>query len=335
MSEGKYDISVEKLEEIIYNAPWLIDEKLAVANIKGETGENGRHICLSFNKSRFIKLLFKDTRSNRPVIVDIINGDVGKENVADIMLYRAILVSTTDENRKALESEFGNNYHCPRLIIIGKSASADMYISANLAGIEILTYADDKETAINFDKLEVIDERIKNWKEFKDSGEVTLEERDKWAEDIYYKIDDIVYNMQIPDLSMSKLYRTNAKFFWTEGMVYPFVNIGFTYNNEYLAGIYEYFTEEMPYSGKSIYFDFVVPSLYYDYGNDEESTEKIKDIVEGIMTDNGFPIIKFDHGQITIKIKRNILANDDELRDTITELINLAIDIVNRSNNTY
>jgi hypothetical protein len=64
-------ITEQQIENIIYESPLLLDERYIIPKISGKSGENGRQVNVGKDNNRYIDLLFKDTRDNRPVIIEL------------------------------------------------------------------------------------------------------------------------------------------------------------------------------------------------------------------------------------------------------------------------
>ncbi|MBU3108079.1 hypothetical protein [Clostridium gasigenes] len=74
------------IEDIIYNSPWLMDERFVIPNIRGAKNQPGRQVNIGgIRLNRYIDLLFKDTRDNRPVIVELKKCRLERENIAQIL----------------------------------------------------------------------------------------------------------------------------------------------------------------------------------------------------------------------------------------------------------
>lgn len=93
------------IEDIIYNSPWLLDERFIVSSIKGIAGP-GRQVNVGKGQNRYIDLLFKDTRDNRPVVIELKKGELVRENIAQILEYRALVISIDEDARVEWEKEF-------------------------------------------------------------------------------------------------------------------------------------------------------------------------------------------------------------------------------------
>lgn len=321
------------IEDIIYSSPWILDERYMIPKIKGSRNEFGRQInvggsCLN----RYIDLLFKDTRDERPVIVELKKNQLKREDIGQILEYKALLVSMEECSRDEWQSEFGKNYYYPKLILIGTGASEEVKITANLAGIEIRTLVGVEELEVNFKSIYDINEKLSNWNKFLNTGNRTLEDRDNWIVEIYEWIKTILSDYKSGEITTIKdIYRTKKSHGWITETVYPFINIPIYYKQDKieLGGIYEYFDENMPFSDEHIYFDFVIRSIFYEDCDDENKLEKLENETRKLFLGFEYELLDFEDGIAVVKIQRNLLNNYDALRKSLTKLIDDAIYINN------
>lgn len=246
------------IEDIIYNSLWLLDERYVIPKIKGSRNEFGRQINIGRNGlNRYIDLLFKDTRDNRPVIVELKKETLIRENIAQILEYRALMVSMDDESKIEWKSEFGQNYYYPKLILVGTFASEEVKISANLAGIEIRTLVGIEDLEVNFSDIKDINDKLNNWNKFLNTGNRTLEDRDEWIEEVYHWTKEIIDEYENKEVNtIKRLYKTSIKDAWITERANAFINIPFYYKDRYLCGLYEYYDEELSFSQDHVYFEF-------------------------------------------------------------------------------
>jgi len=314
----------KQIEDIIYNSPWLLDERFVVPSIIGAAGP-GRQVNVGKGKKRYIDLLFKDTRDNRPVIVELKKGELVRTNVAQILEYRALVISIDDDARVEWEKEFDKNYYCPKLILIGSYASDEVKMSANLAGIEIRTLLMDKNKVVDFGEIEQINSKLKVWNDFRKSGNRTLEDRDEWVKEIFKYVQESVEDYANPNVTtMGKLYETTKKDAYVSGLICPFLNIKIDYNGDYLCGLYEYY-DEFAFSEESIYFDFLIQKIYNYEGEDEKILECLESRVKKILDEKAYKVISFNEGIATIKISRKTLNSSAQFKANLTKLIGDAV----------
>ncbi|QEK13137.1 hypothetical protein FQB35_12865 [Crassaminicella thermophila] len=315
------------IEDIIYNSPWLLDERYVIPKIKGSRDEFGRQINIGRNGlNRYIDLLFKDTRDNRPVIVELKKESLIRENIAQILEYRALVVSMDDENKIKWQNEFGQNYYCPKLILVGTSASEEVKISANLSGVEIRSLVGIEDLEVNFRDINDINDKLNNWNRFLNTGNRTLEDRDEWIEEIYDWIKDIVDEYGNEEVTtINKLCTTSSRNAWITDIVFPFINIPLYYKDRCLCGLYEYYDEEISFSDEYIYFDFAVQSIRYNEYENDEVLEEMENKVNELLINKEYNILNFEDGIATVKISRSILNDYNEFKDVLIPLIDDAV----------
>jgi len=317
-------ITEKKIETIIYESPWLLDERFVIPNISGSRGENGRQINIGKENSRFIDLLFKDTRDNRPVIIELKKGKIIRENIAQTLEYRALITSLNEESKDKWLTEFGQNYYAPKMILIGSEADEDTILSANLAGIEIRTFKTEYDSEIGFDSFKELKTKLVEWNNFRKSGNRTLIERDDWIEKIYEDITTILNEEFGETVTINKpFYITGKRCYISQ--IFPFLNIPIFYEEEEIIGIYEYLDEELPFDDKYIYCDY---QFLYQNEESEEVNNEILSLAKKRMKKAGLELINYaDYETPVIKIPRNILEIESELRKSIKSIVKLAIDI--------
>lgn len=320
----KMELLEKDIEDIIYNSPWLLDSRFDIPNIKGtKKGSVGRQVNVGKASNRYIDLLFRDTRDNRPVIIELKKEALKRENIAQILEYRALVISMDEDKKIEWESEFGMNYHLPKLILIGTEASEEIRISANLAGIEIRTLVGEKNIEVDFNQINDITKKINQWNAFIKSGNRTLEDRDEWISEIFNLLKEVVEEDNRNICTAKKMYRTSKQDSWITDLAFPFINFYIDYKDKSLCGIFEYFNEEFRFSDKYIYVDFLIQKIYYS----DECTilDQIKNQVIEIFEEKRYEIIAFESGIATIKLERAMLENSNKFKREIIKIINDAI----------
>ncbi len=317
------------IEDIVYNSPWLLDERYVIPKIKGNSNEYGRQIKVGkHGQKRYIDLLFKDTRDNRPVILELKKGKLVRENIAQILEYRALVISMDDEHKIEWQNEFGQNYYCPKLILIGTTVSEEVRISANLAGVDIREIVGMESLEINFNDINDINNKLNDWKKFLNTGNRALEDRDEWIEEIYDWSKEVVDEYGNEDVTtIKRLCRTSSKDAWIEGSVFPFINIPFNYKDYYLGGFYEYYDESTRFSDEYFYFDFLVQRINLSEDEDEEVLIEMENKVREQFEIKEYDIIGCEEGIVTVKILRSILNSNIDFKDTLIQLLDDAVDI--------
>jgi hypothetical protein len=321
-------ITEKQIEDLIYNSPWILDERYIIPDIKGSQGQRGRQINLGKNNNRYIDLLLKDTRDNRPVIVELKKGELSRQDIGQILEYRALLISMNEEDKESWKSEFGQNYYSPKLVLIGHNASEDIMLTSNLAGVEIRAFNNEQPATIGFETFNELHTKLKEWDNFRNKGKRTLIERSEWVAGILEKvqeiiedIDDVTTIVKIPEFSESKYYANNTS---------PFIDIPIFYKGEHFLGMYEYYDIELPFDDKVIYIDYYCLSNVIEDDNlFERATNDLKQFL--FVNNIGF----VEHGESNnpiMKIPREKLERNNELADIIKKLIQKGIELEEKYN---
>ncbi|SHK32716.1 PDDEXK family nuclease [Tepidibacter formicigenes] len=317
----------EDIEEIIYNSPWLLDERYIIPKIKGTGNQYGRQVNVGKNGSnRYIDLLFKDTRDNRPVIIELKKDIISRESIAQILEYRALVVSLDENKNIDWKDEFGQNYYCPKLILIGANASEEVKISANLAGIEIRELVGIDNLEVSFDNIGNLKDKLEEWNDFLNTGNRTLEDRPDWIEEIHSWTKEVIHEYDDKSLTITKLCKTTGSNSWATNMVNPFINISIENEEYYIGGFYEYYDEELRFSSEHIYFDFWIQK-FNNLNNDAQKLNGVNRKLLSIFKEAGYDIFKYDEGTATIKISRKYLQKKEKFKKILVRLINDSISI--------
>ncbi len=322
------NLSEKDIEEILYQSPWLLDERFQIPNVKGKGGGiPGRQVNIGrVDINRYIDLLFKDTRDNRPVIVELKKDELTRENIAQILEYRALVVSLDDDIKTEWQDEFGQNYYCPKLILIGSTVPDEVKISANLAGVEVRTLKGMDELVVDFSDVNQISKKLSEWNWFLKSGNRTLSERSEYVTKIFQWAKDVVRDCGIEELTtIKKLYVTSKKDSWIEGETYPFLNLPFFCKQEYLCGIYEHFDEQLNLSETHIYFDFLIQLIFQEEKQYEALIPEMEQKAQSLLKDKNYTVIRFENGMATILLDRTLLENGEQFKKELARLINDAV----------
>lgn len=318
----------EKLiEDLIYDAPWLLDERLLLPNIKGSRGQNGRQINVGNGTNKYIDLLLKNTKNNRPVIVEIKKGPLKRENIAQILEYRTMLLLLNEEQKEEWQLEFGNNFYAPELLLIVETAIESDVISANLTGIEVKVFGNTKNLDIGFDSIKDLRTKIKEWNDFRKSGNRTLIDRVAWYEEIIEKITHIIEPFDLTTITKPQNIKRRRNEDAYIDSSSPFLNIPINYNDNCLLGIFEYFDETLPFDDKYFYVDFGFVFSITTI-KDDKDWEDVKVEIQKIKSEE-ISLIDFDISHATFKVERQILGDNKGLKKVLELLIIKGIEIFN------
>lgn len=319
----------EEIEKLIYDYPWILDERFVVPDIQGSHGEKGRQVNVGGGGlDRYIDLLFKDLRDDRPVIIEIKKIGLGKKDIAQILEYRALIVSFDEEDLEEWRIEFGNNCFTPKMILIGTEAPEEVKISANLAGVEIRLLRGIRKAEVDFSNFKQISNKLKEWDNFNKSGNRSLIERGEWVENIFEKIKSFIEEYNIDGLSTcKKLCYTTKKNSYYDEMVFPFINLPIYQNNNEVLGLYEYFDEDTTFSDKHIYCEICQLTDFIENKDENERTNAINRIKRYYQKKDYFgnKVFYFESEDESwtpyVLIDREILENEDKLNTLLEQLI--------------
>lgn len=320
-------LTEKQIEDLIYDSPWILDERFLIPEIKGENGVNGRQINVGRKQSRKVDLLFKDTRDNRPIIVELKKGSLRRTDIGQILEYKSLLISLEYADKKKWSNEFGQNYYCPKMILIGSDASEDIVLSANIAGIEIRTFKSEHISELGFTSFKELRAKMKEWDNFRNKGNRTLADRKEWLNQVLSRtqkaisgIDNITTLERLPEFSSIKNYYANKHS--------PFIDIPIFYKGDFICGFYEYFDAQLIFDDQFVYFDY---SFVSDEVLSEEEYERCKSDVTKYLSEKGIEYLLYGEEQVpVIKIKRPVLEADKLLSDFLKPLINFGIKLYNK-----
>ena len=321
-------LTENQIEEIIYSSPWLVDERFLIPNIIGSRGEKGRQINIGRDKSRFIDLLFKDTRDKRPVIIELKRGKILRENIGQILEYRALLLSLDDDQKEKWFSEFEENFYVPKLILIGSEADQETIISANISGIELRLFGNTELSDLGFDSFKLLNIKIEEWKSFRSSGNRSLIEREGWIAEIIEIVEEAIQTMEFELNTISRSPRlSGSKKFYVD-YSFPFLNIPIVFEEVEIIGIYEYYDEYTPFSEDYVYID--IPFIY-EYDLDDGSSQMaFKRVREFKML--GIEVFEnVEYSIPSLKMERKILENKSEFVFLLQKLIDFSIELYNET----
>jgi len=221
-------VKEKEIQELIANYPWLI-------NINYEQIPDIDNLGMEYPLSdrKRLDLILKDIISNRPVIVEFKATPFLRENIGQILEYKARVVSQLNENSSFLKIVFGNNILSPKLILIVSDYDEASKIACNLSGIDLIKYDKNIQelkdpSQIKF--LEDATEKLKN-----DYIPVT-DARHVIIESIYEKI--LLLAKEFNLTNIIKLFRyPKSMYHWA--LANFFINLWLFEPEDLSIGIYE------------------------------------------------------------------------------------------------
>ena len=232
MSNEKKDLlkDEKQLQHFIANFPWLLnlDYERVVAlkdgGIEYQIGDQKR-----------IDLILRDRRSGCPVIVEFKFTPFYRENVGQILEYKArIATCFNKENSAVIYSIFGENILTPKLALIVKECDDFTRIACNMAGIDIYEYRNFSEEIKVPGKIET----IKNFAEsLKDEPmPLSLGRETKLEEEVYRPIKQVLEEKNLTSC-WREPQRSGAYFF--PQMANLFLNRWFFADEKISMGLFE------------------------------------------------------------------------------------------------
>lgn len=313
-----------EIEEIIYNSPWLLDENYVIAEIPGSRGQDGRQVHPNNGERKSIDLLLKDTRDKRPVVVELKKGALTRESIGQILEYKSLLLGLEEEERELWIDQFGKNYYCPKLILIGTEIEESIKIAANLAGIDIKLFTVDF-SEIGLTTFKSIIDLQKEWNRFRNSGKRAVHEREEWINDLLDRINEFLdkFPEQIKTIKRVPIPR-DSKIYTPQGN--PFLNIPF-YNDDEdcIAGIYEFYDSTLPFDDEFIYLEFIFVN---ETIKDKALLEQLRQQVINFCTLNDLEYSLIGPNQMPIpKVAREVLEKPDAFNQLLFNFLTKAVEL--------
>lgn len=314
-------LTESQIEDIIYNSPWLLDDNYIIPEIKGAKGQFGRQVNPLKKGGKFIDLLFKDITDERPVIIELKKGCLTRESIGQILEYKSLLMTLEESTKEAWVKEFGRNYYCPKLILIGNTINEGIRIAANLAGVEVRTF-DMELSSLDLSTFKEIEKRQQEWNLFRKSGKRAIHERERWINDLLDRINKIVVGfpglqtiIQVPRPKASKTYFEIGN---------PFINIPFQLEDEVIGGMYEYFDDQLPFNDDYLYFEF-------EFVNKNISRHEKEPLIEKVISfcrENNLKYTEYGLESMPIvHLDRTTIESLHDFNKLFTKLIRKAIEI--------
>lgn len=125
----------KELQDFIAKNPWLLNINYeSIPEIENQ----GVEYVVS-NQQR-IDLILRDKINKYPIIVEFKYTPFYRENIGQIIEYRARIVNFFRENNSELNTIFGEYLLCPKLILVVKESDDFFRVACNLSGIDLYEY---------------------------------------------------------------------------------------------------------------------------------------------------------------------------------------------------
>lgn len=179
-------IETEKdLQVFIAKNPWLININYEIV----PELNNGGMEYITSNQKR-IDLVLRDRIIGNPVIVEFKFTPFYRENIGQILEYRARIVTEINNNDNTLFSIFGKYLSIPKLILIVKECDDFTRISCNMSGIEIIEFLNFSEKLNMPGNIETIEQFTLSYKN--SILPISFNRGDEIDKSVYSKIKDIL-----------------------------------------------------------------------------------------------------------------------------------------------
>jgi len=124
-----------ELQEFIAENPWLLNMNYETVP---ELPNNG--IEFRIGELNRIDLILRDKVNFNPIIVEFKFTPFYRENIGQILEYRARVVNLFNKGNSALFDIFKDFIQCPRLVLIVKECDDFFRVACNMSGIELFEY---------------------------------------------------------------------------------------------------------------------------------------------------------------------------------------------------
>ncbi len=178
-------------------------------------------------------LLLRDRKSGRPVIVEFKAVPFYRENIGQILEYRARILNEYSSENSMLKQIFQQQMFSPIMILVVPTCTCEARLACNLSGIEIYEYSKTVPEIIAPEKRKTLDEFVSEMKE--DIIPFTAE-RCEHIDEIYERIQKLMSEESL--LDGWKNYK-NPKGEYFSNISHLFINKCIFENNDISIGIFE------------------------------------------------------------------------------------------------
>lgn len=135
MDKSVINLSEKEVQALIADYPWLLNlDYERVPQLKNK----GMEYVLSDSKRA--DLILRDRKTERPVIVEFKAVPFYRENIGQILEYRARVVNEYTNEDSLLKEIFGEKLFAPILILVVPECTTEARLACNMSNIEIYEY---------------------------------------------------------------------------------------------------------------------------------------------------------------------------------------------------
>ena len=124
-----------ELQTFIAENPWLLNINFETVP---ELPNNG--IEFQIGEQNRIDLVLRDKVNHNPIIVEFKFSPFYRENIGQILEYRARVVNSFQKDNSVLFEIFKDFTQCPRLVLVVKECDSFFRVACNMSGIELFEY---------------------------------------------------------------------------------------------------------------------------------------------------------------------------------------------------
>ena len=228
MDRDVLELSEKEVQTFIADYPWLLNfdyEKIP------ELKNKGMEYILSDSKRS--DLILRDKKSGRPVIVEFKAVPFYRENIGQILEYKARIINEYTSDDSILKEIFEDKMFAPILLLVVPECTAEARLACNLSNIDIYEYNKTITEIIVPEKRKTLDEFIEAYK----NDDIPLSNaRDEYVNNIYEKIREVMEEENV--LYGWENYKP-AKAEYLEVLNHLFINKTLFDKDEVTIGIYE------------------------------------------------------------------------------------------------
>ncbi len=228
MDRNVMELSEKEVQSFIADYPWLLNFNYErVPELKNK----GMEYILSDSKRA--DLILRDRNSGQPVIVEFKAVPFYRENIGQILEYRARVINEYTSDDSILKEIFEDKLFTPKLVLVVPECTAKARFACNLSNIDIYEYNKTVPEIIVPEKRKTLDEFIEAYK----NDDIPLSNaRDEYVDSIYEKIREVMEEENV--LYGWKNYKP-AKAEYLEVLNHLFINKTLFDKGEIIMGVYE------------------------------------------------------------------------------------------------
>lgn len=142
----------EQIQELVATSPWLLN-----VNYEPVPGLEGKGMELQLGDRKRADLILRDRVTRGPVIVEFKFVPFYRENIGQLMEYRARVISTYSKEGSPLYEVFGQSLLAPKLVLVVKECDDFSRTACNLSGIDVYEYRNASLDLTTPEAIEAVD----------------------------------------------------------------------------------------------------------------------------------------------------------------------------------